>query len=151
MTSQPSRTGLQLRSIVKAGGELELSLVSVTTPAPGPDDVIVRIHASPLNPSDIGLLFGAADLSTAKAAGIPVIAGRSGGVPDAVADGQSGLLVDGASLYAVTQSLRELLGDRARRESLGAQGRLWARNFSWESVAARVRALSAAPTPSDAL
>ena len=71
MTSQPSRTGLQLRSIVKAGGELELSLVSVTTPAPGPDDVIVRIDASPLNPSDIGLLFGAADLSTAKASGAP--------------------------------------------------------------------------------
>ncbi len=69
MTPTPSRTGLQLRSLVKSGGELELTLVSIPTPAPGPDDVVVRIDASPLNPSDIGLLFGAADLSTAKASG----------------------------------------------------------------------------------
>lgn len=60
-------SGLQLRSLVKATGELELSLISVATPAPGPDDVVVRIEATPINPSDIGLLFGAADLSSAKA------------------------------------------------------------------------------------
>ena len=60
-------SGLQLRSLVKATGELELSLISVVTPAPGPDDVVVRIEATPIHPSDIGLLFGAADLSSAKA------------------------------------------------------------------------------------
>lgn len=60
-------SGLQLRSLVKATGELELSLISVATPAPGPDDVVLRIEATPINPSDIGLLFGAADLSSAKA------------------------------------------------------------------------------------
>ncbi len=62
-------TGLQLRSLVKPGGELELSLVSVTTPAPAEDEVVVRVEATPINPSDIGLLFGAADLTTAKRSG----------------------------------------------------------------------------------
>ena len=61
--------GLQLRSTVKKGGILELSLVSVATPEPKPEEVIVRIDASPINPSDQGLLFGGADMSTAKASG----------------------------------------------------------------------------------
>jgi len=71
MPTQPTPTGLQLRSLVKPTGELELSLQSVPTPTPAPDDVVVRIEATPINPSDIGLLFGAADLSTAKASGTP--------------------------------------------------------------------------------
>ena len=62
-------TGLQLRSTVKKDGTLELSLVSVPTPEPKPEEVIVRIDASPINPSDQGLLFGGADMSTAKASG----------------------------------------------------------------------------------
>jgi NADPH2:quinone reductase len=62
-------TGRQLRSTVKADGTLELSLVSVATPDPKPEEVIVRIEASPINPSDQGLLFAGADMSTAKASG----------------------------------------------------------------------------------
>src|SRR5215467_10703698 len=62
-------TGLQLRSTVKKDGILELSLVDVPTPEPKPEEVIVRIEASPLNPSDQGLLFAGADMSTAKASG----------------------------------------------------------------------------------
>src|SRR5262245_65873374 len=62
-------TGLQLRSIVKKNGTLEISLVSVPTPEPKPEEVIVRMEASPINPSDQGLLFGGADLSTAKSSG----------------------------------------------------------------------------------
>ena len=71
MPTQPTPTGLQLRSLVKPSGELELSLQSVPTPTPAPDDVVVRMEATPINPSDIGLLFGAADLSTAKVSGTP--------------------------------------------------------------------------------
>ena len=63
MTAHSTRTGLQLRSLVRANGQLELSLVSVPVPDPLPDEVLVRIEASPLNPSDQGLLFGAADMS----------------------------------------------------------------------------------------
>ena len=64
-------TGLQLRSTVKKDGILEIALVSVPTPEPKPEEVIVRVDASPLNPSDQGLLFGGADLTTAKASGTP--------------------------------------------------------------------------------
>ena len=69
MNTDTKHSGLQLRSLVNYNGELELSLVSMVTPAPAPDEVIVTIEASPINPSDIGLLFGAADMRTAKASG----------------------------------------------------------------------------------
>lgn len=62
-------TGLQLRSLIKHSGELELSLIEVPTPEPGPDEVVVRVEAAPINPSDLGLLLGAADMSTARNAG----------------------------------------------------------------------------------
>ena len=64
-------SGLQLRSTVKKDGVLELSLVSVPVPEPKPEEVIVRIGASPINPSDQGLLFAGADMSAAKASGTP--------------------------------------------------------------------------------
>src|ERR1041384_64299 len=59
-------TGLQLRSTVKPDGVLELTLVEIPTPQPGPDEVLVRVEASPLNPSDLGLLLPAADPTTAR-------------------------------------------------------------------------------------
>ena len=61
--------GLQLRSLIKKSGELELSLAEVLIPEPGPDQVLVKVEATPINPSDLGLLLGPADMSTAKAAG----------------------------------------------------------------------------------
>ena len=61
--------GLQLRSLVKESGEIELSLVRVPTPSPQADEVVVRVEATPINPSDIGLLFGAADLATVATRG----------------------------------------------------------------------------------
>ena len=70
MTTTPS-TGLQLRSTVKQEGLLELSLADVPIPDPKPDEVVVRVEASPINPSDLGLLFGGADMSTAKVSGTP--------------------------------------------------------------------------------
>ena len=71
--------GLQLRSLVKPDGQLEISLVTIPTPRPAADEVVVRVEASPLNPSDIGLLFGAADISTAQLSGsaaLPVVTMR---------------------------------------------------------------------------
>ena len=61
--------GLQLRSLIKKCGELELSLAEVLIPEPGPDQVLVKVEATPINPSDLGLLLGPADMSTAKASG----------------------------------------------------------------------------------
>ena len=69
MTTPYPSTGLQLRTLVKPEGKLELSLLDVPTSAPGPDEVVVQMQAAPINPSDIGLLFGAADMATAQASG----------------------------------------------------------------------------------
>src|SRR6266545_6496870 len=63
------KTGLQLRSLLKKSGELELSLVSIVTPEPAEDEVVVRVEATPINPSDLGLVIGPADMSTAKVSG----------------------------------------------------------------------------------
>src|SRR5580704_9644311 len=71
MTAEKTRTGLELRSLITEKGTLELSLVSIATPEPGPDEVVVRIEAAPINPSDLALLFGSADMATAKLAGTP--------------------------------------------------------------------------------
>ena len=67
--SQDTPMPLQLLSIVRAGGELELSLAEVPMPVPKADEVLVRIEAAPMNPSDLMVLFGMADMSTARAAG----------------------------------------------------------------------------------
>lgn len=64
-------TGLELRSTISSEGNLTLSLEHVTLAAPGPDEIIVRVEAAPLNPSDLGLLLGPADVATLKAGGTP--------------------------------------------------------------------------------
>lgn len=86
------RTALELRSLVKQGGELEVSLVSVPVPEPAAGEVLVRIEASPINPSDLGLLFGAADMNTVKVSGPsgqPVVAAR---VPEGAMKAMAGRL-----------------------------------------------------------
>src|SRR5277367_5742451 len=75
--------GLQLRSLATSGGELQLSLVRVPVTEPGPDDVLVRVDATPLNPSDIGLLFGAADMRNAKFSGKGADAKVTAPIPEA--------------------------------------------------------------------
>ena len=79
MTNTVPKTALQLRSHLKASGELEISLADVAVPEPGPDDVIIRVEATPINPSDLGLLVGGADMSTAVQSGTkdrPVITAK---------------------------------------------------------------------------
>jgi NADPH2:quinone reductase len=62
-------TALQLRSTIHGSGELELSLIEAPVPQVQADEVLIRVEASPINPSDQGLLFGAADLATARQTG----------------------------------------------------------------------------------
>jgi len=86
------KTGLQLRSLIKKSGELEISLVNVPIPEPSADEVVVRVEASPINPSDLGLLVGAADMATAKASGTreaPMITAK---VPEAAMRAMAGRL-----------------------------------------------------------
>jgi len=69
MSDTSKISGLQLRSLITKGGELQLSLAKVDLPEPGPDQVLVKVEATPINPSDLGLLLGPADLTTAKSSG----------------------------------------------------------------------------------
>src|ERR1700756_3193028 len=63
------QSSLGLRSLVKQDGVLELSLAQVTVSPPKKDEVIVRVEATPINPSDLGLLLAGGDVSSAKASG----------------------------------------------------------------------------------
>src|SRR5947209_10992661 len=87
-----NKTGLELRSLIKKSGELELSLASVPIPEPGPDEILVRVEASPINPSDLGLLVGAADMSTAKASGSGDATVVTAKVPDGAMKAMAGRL-----------------------------------------------------------
>jgi NADPH:quinone reductase-like Zn-dependent oxidoreductase len=87
-----NKMGLELRSLIKKSGELELSLASVPIPEPGPDEVLVRVEASPINPSDLGLLVGAADMSTAKASGSGDATVVTAKVPDGAMKAMAGRL-----------------------------------------------------------
>jgi len=84
-----ARTALQLRSLVKNNGDLELSLTPVPVPDPAANEVLVRVEAAPINPSDLGLLFAGADMTKASQLGTkdqPRVTAR---VPDAALKGMT--------------------------------------------------------------
>lgn len=64
----PPVTSLQLRSVLTPDGQVVLSLIKEPVQALKPEEILVRVEATPANPSDIGLMLGAADLSRARAA-----------------------------------------------------------------------------------
>lgn len=69
MTADLPEHALELRSLVTSQGTLELSLADVPVPAPAENEVLVRVEASPINPSDLGVLVAGADMSTATVSG----------------------------------------------------------------------------------
>ena len=71
MTADLPDTALELRSLVTSQGTLELSLHDVPVPTPAANEVLVRVEAAPINPSDLGLLVANADMATATVAGTP--------------------------------------------------------------------------------
>jgi phosphatidylinositol alpha-1,6-mannosyltransferase len=78
----------------------------------------------------------------ASATGLPVLAGDSGGAPDAVREGETGFVVPGRDVDAVAERLVTLLRDRALAARMGAAGRAWVESeWRWENQAARLRAL----------
>jgi NADPH:quinone reductase len=90
MSAEIPAEALALRSLVRADHTLELFLELVPVSAPGPDEVLIRVEAAPLNPSDLGLLFGGADMAAAEASGPaerPVITAP---IPDAAMRGLGG-------------------------------------------------------------
>jgi NADPH:quinone reductase len=69
MTARASSDGLELRSMVRQDGLLELSLVDAPIPEPKPHQVVIRVEASPINPSDLGLMLAGADMRMATVDG----------------------------------------------------------------------------------
>ena len=79
-----SETMRQLRSTVTEDAKLELSIATVDRPEPREDEVLIRVEASPINPSDLGAFFGPADMSTAKSTGTPENPMVTADVPEAL-------------------------------------------------------------------
>lgn len=71
MSNDIADRGLQLRTLVTGAGTVELSLAEVEVPAPRPGQVLIKVEAAPINPSDLGLLLAGADLTEAAVAGTP--------------------------------------------------------------------------------
>jgi NADPH:quinone reductase len=69
MPAEIPATALQLRSLVSADRTVRLFLEPVEVPEPGPNEVLVRVEASPINPSDLGLLLAGADVTAAVSTG----------------------------------------------------------------------------------
>jgi phosphatidylinositol alpha-1,6-mannosyltransferase len=88
-------------------------------------------------------------LLEAAAAGLPVVAGDSGGAPETVQEGRTGHVVDGRDVDAVASAVAGLLADPDRARAMGAAGRAWMRQeWTWPSRVARLRALLAgSPLP----
>ncbi len=78
---------LQLRSLVRPEGEVEVALHEAPTPTPGPDDVVVRIDAAPINPSDLGVLFARADFDTLRSTGTTELPALTAKIPAAALSG----------------------------------------------------------------
>lgn len=102
------------------------------------------VFAMPCRTRKLGLeveAFGAVFLQ-ASAVGRPAIAGESGGAPEAVVHGETGLVVDGGEVDEVAEAILELLGDPEKATKLGAAGadRVH-RDFTWDAVSARLRGL----------
>jgi NADPH:quinone reductase-like Zn-dependent oxidoreductase len=87
MEAEIPAEALQLRSLVRAENLLELFLDTVAVAEPGPDEVVIRVEAAPVNPSDLGLLLAGADLTAASAAGTPQRPVITAPIPDAAMRG----------------------------------------------------------------
>jgi phosphatidylinositol alpha-1,6-mannosyltransferase len=78
----------------------------------------------------------------ASASGLPVVAGTSGGAPETVRDGETGLVVDGRSVPQIAEAVSQLLADRTRAETMGEAGRAWvSESWRWDLMAARLQQL----------
>jgi phosphatidyl-myo-inositol dimannoside synthase len=82
----------------------------------------------------------------ASATGLPVVGGDSGGAPDAILDGETGYVVGGSDVAALSARLVSLLSDPAGAKAMGEKGRAWVeQEWSWDQAAAALRALIDAP------
>ena len=96
-----------------------------------------RTRGAGLDVEGLGIVF-----LEASASGVPVVAGRSGGAPETVRDGETGWVVDGADVDAIAAAVGDLLADPDTAARMGAAGRDWVvRNWQWRTQGARLQRL----------
>jgi phosphatidylinositol alpha-1,6-mannosyltransferase len=98
-----------------------------------------RTRGSGLDVEGLGIVY-----LEASSTGVPVVAGRSGGAPESVRDGETGSVVDGGDVAAIAAAVGDLLADPDRAAAMGAAGRQWiVDNWQWRVKAARLAELLA--------
>ena len=96
-----------------------------------------RTRGAGLDVEGLGIVY-----LEASSTGVPVVAGRSGGAPETVVDGETGRVVDGTDVDEIATAVSDILGDPQRAAEMGAAGRRWAvDNWQWRNQAARLHAL----------
>ncbi|MEU4415340.1 glycosyltransferase family 4 protein [Nocardia salmonicida] len=96
-----------------------------------------RTRGAGLDVEGLGIVF-----LEASASGVPVVAGDSGGAPETVREGETGIVVHGRSVSQISDAIVELLTDRDKAAQMGAAGRAWVeRNWHWDRQGARLREL----------
>ncbi|WP_102142668.1 glycosyltransferase family 4 protein [Mycobacterium hubeiense] len=96
-----------------------------------------RTRGAGLDVEGLGIVY-----LEASATGVPVVAGRSGGAPETVIDGKTGVVVDGWNVGAISAAVSDILADPDRASRMGAAGRQWVvDNWQWPRQAARLAAL----------
>ncbi len=101
-----------------------------------------RTRGAGLDVEGLGIVF-----LEASATGVPVVAGRSGGAPETVRDGETGRVVDGRSERQIVDAVSEILGDPDLAARMGAAGRRWvSEQWTWPSHADRLATLLSGQT-----
>ena len=122
----------------------ELTVQDVPDPEPGPGEVVVEMKASGMCGSDLHQ-YRRKKGGGPAATGLPVVAGDSGGAPDAVLDGETGWVVRGGSPAAPAETAERivaLLGDAELRRRMGERGRAWVEErWRWDLLAERRESL----------
>ncbi|MFD6269710.1 glycosyltransferase family 4 protein [Nocardia asteroides] len=96
-----------------------------------------RTRGAGLDVEGLGIVY-----LEASATGVPVVAGSSGGAPETVREGETGLVVHGRSVEQISDAVVELLTDRDKAAAMGAAGRAWVEeNWHWDRQGARLREL----------
>lgn len=96
-----------------------------------------RTRGAGLDVEGLGIVF-----LEAPATGIPVVAGRSGGAPETVLDGETGQVVDGRDVDELAEVISGLLADPDRAQRMGQAGRQWvSRDWNWDTLTARLSGL----------
>lgn len=122
MTTTLPTHGLQLQSLITESGRLELRLVDVPIPTPADDEVLIRVEATPINPSDQGLLLGAADLATLQSSGSGAAIQAGAAVPERGLRAMAGRL--GQSLPVGNEGAGTVIGAGASAEAQALLGRV---------------------------